>query len=99
MQSFDQPAVLIIVSIGILFAAALVDAPLVLCGVNKVKSIPANRSPSLIHAAIVLLDAAECGFCVMMNKLESVLMSWVTSIYLFNTFTTQIASFWSKASI
>ena len=64
MQSFDQPAVLIIVSIGI-----------VLCGVNKVKSIPANRSPSLIHAAIVLLDAAECGFCVMINKLESVLMS------------------------
>ena len=59
MQSFDQPAVLMIVSTGILLATALVDAPLVLCGVNKFKSIPANRSPSLIHEAIVLLDAAE----------------------------------------
>ena len=74
MQSFDQPAVLIIVSIGILFAAALVDAPLVLCGMNKVKCVLANRSPSLIHVAIVLLDAGECSFCVMINKLESVLM-------------------------
>ena len=74
MQSFYQPAVLIIVSIGILFTAALVDAPLVLCGVNKVKSILANHSPSLIHAAIMLLGAAECGFCVLINKLESVLM-------------------------
>ena len=59
MQSFDQPAVLMIVSTSILLATALVDAPLLLCGVNKVKSIPANHSPSLIHKAIVLLDAAE----------------------------------------
>ena len=74
MQSLDHPAVLMMVSMGTLFTTALVEALLVLCGVNRVKSIPANFNPNLSHPAMVLLEAGEYGFCVIMNKLESVLM-------------------------
>ena len=71
MQSLDHPAVLMMVSIGTLFTTALVDALLVLCGVKSAKSIPASFSPNFSHLAIVLWVAAECGFCVTTNRLDS----------------------------
>ena len=65
----DQPAAFMMVSREIPPNLALdVDAALVLCG-QKVGSIPALIKTIFTHLETVLLDAALCGFIVLISSL------------------------------
>lgn len=79
MESFDHPAVRIMVSIGIFPDTALVDAPLVLCGKNTFISI---TSITLIAGEVnKSSDSTEEVYCVRRNfyvKTENIKRSRVS---------------------
>ena len=62
------------------------DAALVLCG-PKDGSIPAFKSTIFTHLETVLLDAALCGFVVLINNFLLFLSPLVLSIYSFKVLT------------